>query len=264
MYDHLRSCFAAFLLAGLSISPASSNPLADLFSASSRETPAPAPAPAQEECLRQPGKLAADGQRWVYHSDGHRKCWFQTAVGAFIRPVQHYVVKQHVASRERREAALPKRKADVDARAEVLRSSLDEMSQPTPSAPKLKVAQAAPAQAAEAAAIDPPAPVAESATDQLTPDRPTLRLVDVETLRVSPTANVTLDSSVLPEIPIAFRLAEAGDDGRGWTMTLLGVLLMALGLVSLMSASLPALVGLFSRTEQRRSAPKPDHSPLHL
>ena len=45
MSGHLRFCFAAFvLLAGLWVSPASSNPFADLFNVAPRQTPAPAPA----------------------------------------------------------------------------------------------------------------------------------------------------------------------------------------------------------------------------
>ena len=254
MSDHLRSCFAAFLLAGLLISPASSNPFADLFNTAPRE--ATAPAPAQEACLLQPGKLTADGLRWVYRSEGHRKCWFQTAevVASMERPARRHFVKQRVTAPESSEAALRERKAGVNARAELLRSAPAEMSQPTPSAPELKVADAAPVPAMGAAALVPPAPVAESAIDQLTPDRPTPRLVDVEMLRVSPSANDTIPSSVLRAIPIAFPLAEAGDDGRGRTATRLGVLLMALGLVSLLSSGLPVLLGLFSRSEETRSS----------
>ena len=246
MSGHLQSCFAAFLLTGLSITPASSNPLTDLFSFGSKE--ATAPAPAQEECLPRPGKLAADGRRWVYRFEGHRRCWFQTAEGVVAsvkKRVRHYAVKQRATAHERREAALRRRKADVNARAEVLRSAPTELSQPTPSAPEqLNVPGAARARAMEAAAIAPQAPVAGSATDQLTPDRPTPRLVDVETLRVSPSATNTVEA-----IPVAFRLAETGDDGRGWAATQLGALLMALGVVSLLGASLPALAGLFSRSE---------------
>jgi hypothetical protein len=42
---------------------------------------------------------------------------------------------------------------------------------------------------------------------------------------------------VPPATPVAVPIAEAGDEGRGWTATWLGVLLMALGLVSLLSSS---------------------------
>ena len=196
--------------------------------------------------MTQPGKLAADGKRWVYHSDGRRKCWFQTAGRASRRPAHHYVVKQRVTSRERREATLPK--ADADARAEVLRAAPAEVSQPTPSAPEqLKVADAAPA----AATLVPPAPAAASATDQRTSDGPTPRVVNVEMLRVSQAADDTIGSSVPPAIPVAFRVAEAGDEGWGWTANRLGLLLMALGLVSLLGASLPTLFKLLARSGQR-------------
>jgi hypothetical protein len=197
--------------------------------------------------LPQPGKLTADGQHWVYRSEGHRKCWFQTAesvVGAVKKPMHRHAVKQRVTVRESREAEFHKRKADEDAHAEVLRSASPEIS--TPSAPELKVADTASVPAVGASAL---APVAESAVDQLTPDRPKPRLTDVETLRVSPSASDTIDFSVLPAIPVAFPLVEAGDDGRGWMATWLGVLLMALGLVSILSSSLPRLVVLFSRSE---------------
>jgi hypothetical protein len=251
MSGNLRSCFAAFLVAGLSISPASSNPLADLFSAGPKQ--ATAPAPAQEECLLQPGKLATDGQHWVYRSEGHRKCWFQTAEGAVAaikKPVRNYVVKQDVTARERREAALRKRKADANARAEVLRSTPVEISHPAPPAPEFKVADTLPAPATGVAAVAPPASVAESSTDQLTPDRPTPRVVDVETVGVSSSASDTVTSPLPREtIPVAYRFAETGDDGWSWTATRLGVLLMALGLVSLLVSSLPVLFGLFSRSE---------------
>ena len=256
MFDHLRLCIAAFLLAGLSISPASSNVLSDLFSAGATEAPAPAskeataPAPAQEGCLTQPGKPTADGQRWVYHSDGRRKCWFQTAAGTSRKLTHHYVLKRRVASRERTEA-LPK--ADADARAEVLRPAPAEMSQPTPSAPELpKVADAAPVSAIENVAPLPRPPTAEPATDQLASDRPTPRVVAVQTVRVSPSSSDTVDdSSVLPATPVALRVAEAGGDGWDWTATWLGVLLMALGLAALLGASLPALVRLLSPSAQR-------------
>ena len=60
MSGHLRSCFAAcVLLAGLSTSPASSNPFDFLFNAAPAE--ATAPRAAEEECMPHPGK-STDGQ----------------------------------------------------------------------------------------------------------------------------------------------------------------------------------------------------------
>ncbi|OKO83150.1 hypothetical protein [Bradyrhizobium sp. NAS96.2] len=237
MSGHLRFCFAAFLLAGLSTSPASSNPFDDLFNASPGQ--ATAPAPAAEDCLPQPGRSTAEGQHWVYRFDGHRKCWFQAAEGIATakRPVHRHAAKDRVATREA--TALRKRKAVVDARAEVLRSAPAETPHPTPPAPELKVADAAPVSAMAAAALVPPAPiVAKPASDQLTPDHPTPRQVDVETLlAAAPAASDAVTASVPPATPVAVPFAEAGDGGRGWTATWLGVLLIVLGLVSLLSSS---------------------------
>ncbi|WP_245332019.1 hypothetical protein [Bradyrhizobium sp. NAS80.1] len=127
----------------------------------------------------------------------------------------------------------------MEARAELLRSAPAETPHPTPPAPELKVADAAPVSAMAAAALIPPAPVvAKPASDQLTPDHPTSHLVDVETLlAAAPAANDAVTAPVPPATPVAVPIAEAGDDGRGGTATWLGVLLMALGLVSLLSSS---------------------------
>jgi len=157
MSGHLRFCFAAFLLvAGLSTSPASSNPFAALFNAAPGQ--ATAPAPAAEECLPHPGKSTADGQHWVYRYDGHRKCWFQTAEGTATvkKPVHHHATKQRAAAPEEKEAALRKRKAVVDVRAELLRSARAETAQPTPPAPEVKLVDAAPVPTTGAAALVPP------------------------------------------------------------------------------------------------------------
>src|SRR5262245_33725063 len=123
MSGHVRFCFAAFvLLAGLSVSPASSNPLADLFSVTPRQ--APEPAQAEEACPSEPGKSTAAGQRWVYRLEGGRKCWFQAAEETAVKKqVRHRAKKPRVVTREESDVAPPKRKAVVDARAELLRST---------------------------------------------------------------------------------------------------------------------------------------------
>jgi hypothetical protein len=234
MSGHLRFCFAAFLLlADLSTSPASSNPFA-AFLGQAAPVEATAPASAEKECLSQPGKSAAEGQHWVYRFDGHRKCWFQAAEGTPMakKSVHHHAAKEN-------EATPRKRKAVVDARAELLRSAPAETPQPAPPAPGLKVVDATPVRAAGAAALVPPAPdIAKPATDQLTPENPTPRQVDVETLlAAAPAASDAVAASVPPATPVAVPIAEAGDDGPGWTATWLGVLLMALGFVFLLGAS---------------------------
>jgi hypothetical protein len=192
--------------------------------------------------LSRPGKSAADGQRWVYRFDGHRKCWFQADEGtATVKQVRHRAAKPRVAAPEENEPVPRKRKAVVNARAELLRSAHKETSQTTRPAPELKVADAASVLAAgAAAAFVPPAPVANRPTDQLTPDDPTSRRVDVETLLAAAAApSDAVAVSAPPAAPVASSIAEVGDNGRDWTATWLGVLLMALGLASVLVSSRP-------------------------
>jgi hypothetical protein len=252
MSGHLRSCFAAcVLLAALSTSPASSNPFDFLFNAAPAE--ATVPAPAEEECLPHPGK-STDGQHWIYRFDGHRKCWFQVAdeVVTVKKPVHHRAAKQRVTAPEESEAALRKRNGVVDARAELRRSAPAESSQATPPAPEYKVVDAAPVPTMGAAALVPPAPVvAKLATDQLTPHHPTPPQIDVDTLlAAAPAASDAVAVSAPRSTPAAVPIAEASDDGQGWTATGLGVLLMGLGLVSLLIAS-PTLRGTFAGSWRR-------------
>jgi hypothetical protein len=193
--------------------------------------------------LPRPGKSTAAGQRWVYRFDGHRKCWFQTAQGIATvkKQVRHGAAKPPVAVPEENETAPPKQNAVVDARAELLRSAPEEASQPTRLAPEFKVVDAASVLATGPAAFVPLAPVEKRATDQLTPDHATPRVVDVKTLlAAAPAPSDAVAASVPPAAPVAFPIAEAADDGQGWMATLLGVLLMALGLVSVLGSS-PAL-----------------------
>ena len=239
MSGHLRFCFAVFVfLASLSTSPASSNSFADFFNLAPRQATAPAPAPApaeaEEGCLSRPGKSTTAGQHWVYRFDGHRKCWFQTDEAmAAKQQARHRVAKPRAVATEENEAARRKRKAAVDARAELLRSAPAETSPPTPPAPRLKVADAAPV--GPAAALVPPAPVANGVAEQ----QPTSRQVDVETLlSAAPAASAAVATSV-PAAPVASTVADAADDGWGSMATWIGMLLMALGLVSVLVSSRP-------------------------
>jgi hypothetical protein len=243
MSGHLRTCFAAFVLfAGLWTSPASSNAFADWFNVAPQAATPPAsaatpPASAETECLLRPGKSTADGQRWVYRLDGHRKCWFLTAEGTATakKPIHLRAAKHRGAAPEENETA--RHKKAVDARAEILRSAPAETSQQTPRSPGVKVVDATSVPATGAAALVPPAPIANLATDQLMPDDPTPRQVDVETLlAAAPAAGDAVAASV-PPAPGAFSVPEAGDDGLGWTATWIGALLMALGLVSVLTSS---------------------------
>ena len=239
MSGHLRFGFAAALVVGLSTAPASSNPITDFFSLNVAPKEATAPAPAQDECLPQPGKSTTDGQHWFYRFDGHRKCWFQAAEGTAMakQPVHHNAAQQRVAAPEENEATPRKTKAVVDANAELLPSAPAETPQPTPPAPEFKMVDATPVRGATA--LVPPTPVVvEPATEQLTPDHPPPLEVDVETLlAAAPSASDTVAASAPPKTPVAVPISEASDEGRGWTATWLGALLMALGCVALLTSS---------------------------
>ena len=241
MSGHVRFCFAAFvLLAGLSVSPASSNPIADLFSVTPAQ--APEPAPAEEACLSEPGKSTAAGQHWVYRLEGRRKCWFQAAeeIAVKKKQVRYRAAKPRVTGPEENDVARPRRKAVVDARAELRRSTPAETSRPMPPAPEFKMADAASVPAMGTAAFMSPAPIENLKTDRLTPDQRTPRQVDVEKLlAAAPAARDAVAVSVPAAAPVSFALAGAADDGPDWMATWLGVLLLALGLVSVLVSSRP-------------------------
>lgn len=243
MSGDLRSCIAAFVLFTSLPTSASSNPLADVFGASPPQTATePAPAEKERECLPRPGTSAADGQRWVYRTEGGRKCWFQAAQGtATVKQVRDRVraAKARVAAAEN-ETARRKPKAAMDARAEMLRSAPAEMPELTRPGPEFKVVDVAPAQTPGAAAFVPAAPVATAnhATDQLAPDHPTPRRLDEKMLlAAAPAPSEAVAVSVPPAPAVASPTAEAPEDRPGWTATWLGVLLMALGLAFVLGSS---------------------------
>jgi hypothetical protein len=101
------------------------------------------------------------------------------------------------------------------------------------------VVDAASVPATGAAAFVPPAPVEKRATDQLTPDHVMPRVVDVKTLVVAAPAPSDAIAASVPSAPVAFAAAEAADEGQGWMATLLGALLIALGLVAVLGSSPP-------------------------
>ncbi|MEK9282963.1 hypothetical protein MTR72_25595 [Bradyrhizobium sp. ISRA442] len=231
MSGYLRFYFAGFvLLAGLSTSPASSNPFATLFNAA--PATAPAPTSGEETCAPRPGKSTADGQHWVYRLEGRRKCWFQAAEGTATvkKLLQRRAAKHGVATAGENETTARKRKVAVDARAELLRSGPMDTSRPNPSAP-VQVADAD-----TLATATTPALILNRANDRLTPDRITPRQVDVEALlAAAPDASDEVDASAPSATPLAFPAVEASDDEWGWRW--LGVLLMALGLASVLASS---------------------------
>jgi len=259
MSGHWRFCVAAFLLAAaLSTSPASSNPFDALFN--SAPTEVAAPAAAAEECLPQPGKSTAPGQHWVYRLDGHRKCWFQAAEGAVSvkKPARHHAAKQPVIAPEEHEAGLRK-KAVVDARAQLLRSDPAEALEPTPPAPEVVDADPTPVDGAAALAL--PAPVvAEPTVDQRTPDQPAP--VDVERLLAKMPFAGDAVVSPAPSAPAgAPSIREAGADEWEWMASRAGAVLIALGLVSLLGSLLAGLflnsrVGSIRQTWSVQTAPE--------
>jgi len=189
--------------------------------------------------LPRPGTSTTAGQRWVYRFDGQRKCWFQTAQGIATvkKQFRHGAAKPPAAVPEENEAAPRKQKAVADARAELLGSASAEASQPTRRAPEFKVVDAASALATGPAAFVPPGSVEKLATDQLTPDHATPRVVVVKTRVVAAPAPSEAVAAPVPLAPVTFPVAESADDGQGWMATLLGVLLMALGLVAVLGSS---------------------------
>jgi hypothetical protein len=232
----LRFRFAAVLiLAGFSTSPASSNPFTALFNPAPPQAAEPAPAKdAKEECLPQPGK-PADGQHWVYRVDGHRKCWFPVPEGTAA--VKKTVAKRRLAASEENEAAPRRRSAVADAHAELLRPAPVEAPQPAPADRVVDAADAAPVPATGAAALVPPPPVL-SKPDQLRPDDPNPRRSNVEALfTATPAESDTVAVSLTSGTSVAVPGAETG--GPWWTAPWLGPLLMALGLVILLSLTWP-------------------------
>ncbi|MCK1546278.1 hypothetical protein IVA87_01515 [Bradyrhizobium sp. 147] len=149
-------------------------------------------------------------------------------------PVRYRAASYRVAMAEENKTAARKRKAMVDARAELQRSAAVDTSRPSPSAP-VQVVDAGPILATGIATHVSPAPLSKRA-DRLTPDEIASRQVDVDArLAAAPAASDVVAASMPSATPLAFSTAEAGDGGQGWTW--LGMLLMALGLVSVLSAS---------------------------
>ena len=120
---------------------------------------------------------------------------------------------------------------------------------------KLELVDAASVVPTGVGAIAPPALVANRGTDQVTPDHLTQHQVDVEThLEAAPAASDPVAAYVPPDPP--FPIAEAGDDGRGWTANWLGMLLMALGIVSVLSSSRVVRGALQSHSRSVFASPK--------
>jgi hypothetical protein len=237
--SHLRPAFAAFLVVAGFSTPASSNAFTDLFSpAAAPEEQAAAAAPAKEECLPQPGRSTAQGQRWVYRYDGHRKCWFQAAEETALakKPARHLAARRSVTAPEQ-DTSAPRKQEDVgDARAEMVNAAPEQTPQPAPT-PKLTVVRTV--RVTDAEALVPAAPVLDtSGAGQPTPDQPAPRRVDVEQLLSEAPAASSEVASAPPASPIAAPGAKTGGVVE-WMASRLGVLLIVLGGAALLISSLP-------------------------
>ena len=231
MSGHWRFCVSAFVVAtGVSTSPAFSNALTDLFNAPAKEVTAPAPAPvaARAECMPQPGRSTASGLHWFYRLDGHRKCWYQAdeATASLRRRAHHYI------AREENEAP-PRKRASLDARAQLLGAAPGDTVQPPASTPG--IAGAASVQADSGATPMPTASIAaQPAIDQPAPGRATPRSVDVEMLlAASSLADDMSASSASPPARGAPGVPDADAyDWESWAKWA-GAALIALGLIFL-------------------------------
>lgn len=247
MSGHWRFCVTAFLLsAGLSTSPAFSNPLTDLFNpappAPKEEAAAPAraqdaPVPAREACVPQPGRSTVPGQHWVYHLNSHRRCWFlaDEATVSAKKQIRHHFARRPAVAPEENEAALRK-KTVLDARAQVLNAAAAAAPDPAASAPE--VVDTASARAREAAIAVSAAPIAaQPAIDPLTPDRAAPRSVDVETLLAASTLDREMAASSVPPATPDVPAAASADNWES-TAAWAGTVLIALGFVFLLGSLL--------------------------
>jgi hypothetical protein len=242
MPGHRYACVTAFLFAGLAISPAFSSPLADLFNPAAKEDIA-ATTPATEDCMSQPGNSTTPGQHWVYHFDGHRKCWFQTA--ATVNKRAHHHVTKPVIVHEKNEAALPKRTV-LDARAQMVSAAPVHARRSAPAEPKLADAEAGFGK--DAAPLVPVTLTpAQRTTVRLTPDYASWHAVDVD----APLADSSLDqntaaSSVAAASP-APPIPDEDVNHLPRLLPRLGVVLLAFGFVLLGGCCWPTVSSIHRR-----------------
>ena len=234
------ACVANLLFAGLTISPAFSSPLAELFNPAAKEDIAAATTQAPEDCMSQPGNSTRPGQHWVYHFDGHRKCWFQTdATAAAVKKRVHHHVAKPLVVHEENEAALPKPTV-LDARAQMVSAAPVHALRSARAEPKL--ADAEPGFGKDAAPLVPATLTpAQRTTDRLTPDYASSRAVDVD----APLTDSSLDQNTAVSAVAADRPAPLIPDWNEnhWDRLLprLGLVLLALGFVLLAGCCWPAV-----------------------
>jgi hypothetical protein len=235
MSGHWRVCVAALLLfAGVSVSPASSNPFTDLFNPPPKE--ATAPAPVREACVPQPGRSTAPGRHWVYYVEGHRKCWFQTdeATASLRKRIHHYAARPSVSAPEENEPVLRK-KTVLEARAQMRTDARADTFQPAAAAPGVVDTASVPANGGTALA--PAAPVvAQPTIDRPMSDHATPRSVDVEMLLAASTLPEDTAASLPPATPGAPSVPNA--DHWELMATRAAEALIVLGLVLLVGSLL--------------------------
>lgn len=225
MSGHLRLHFAVCCsVAALSTSPAFSNPFTTIFNGG----PA-ARTFADDRCLARPGKSAADGLHWVYRLDGHRRCWFQVPKGTPLakRAAQHRTAKHTVGD------------AQENARSELLRSVPRDATLPAP----VRFARAHTILSREVIPLASEPSIPYNPNDQLIPD-----YVGPPPVRLAYLAAAESDEIPRPAPspkPVTFSSTEPGKYEKD--LTWIGMLLMALGLVSVSSASSTVRAALLRR-----------------
>jgi hypothetical protein len=233
MFAHLRIFFSFIaILAGVFTSPAYSNPIASLPDSKVASERAAEPAAPQETCLSRPGKSANAGQRWVYHTEGNRKCWFQSAEQPRLeKGVRYRSAKPSVAASAESESMQPKPKRVEDARAELL-PLRPETPQARPSAPGLDVVAAAPVQSADRASL------LTRELDRLEPDNGAGRRLDADSsLTHAPPQRVASQTALVADTPPVHSTSETLDDKPGLPATWIAVFLMALGFISILGSN---------------------------
>jgi hypothetical protein len=233
MFAYLRSFLSSIvILSCIPVSPGHSDPIASLAGPKDGTERTAAVAASQETCLSRPGKSVEAGQRWVYHREGQRRCWFQTAELAQLKKrVRYRPTKAVVAASEERERKLSRPKRVEDARAELVPSRL-EAPQAEPTASSLDVASPAPAPDAKRATL---------LTGEL--DRAELETragrrpgADLSLADAPPQRVASLASMVAGTQPV-HSTSETPDDSPSWPATWIAVLLMSLGVGSVLASN---------------------------
>jgi hypothetical protein len=228
MLAHLR-CFVPALvtITGVALSPAYSNPIADRADPKVATGQAAAPAATQETCLSRPGNTSMAGQRWVYHREGQRKCWFQTTEQPRIKKTVRSANVSVVTSAEN-ESIRPKPKRIEDAQAKLLPLGQESAQAPLP-APGREVVAAAPVLSAE--------PASRQELDREVPDKPAERQLDANIfLTGALSQKVGSQASVVAPAPPVHSTLDALDNKPRWPPTWIAVLLMTLGFGAIRTA----------------------------